>query len=320
MSGDSSMSDFDIELSYPKVSVIMNCLNGEKYLKEAIDSVYAQTFKDWEIIFWDNGSTDRSGDIAKSYDNKLRYFRADKTVSLGQARNYAIEKASGEYIAILDCDDIWLPRKLENQLPFFHNPRVALVFSDVVQFNNRGYAMPKYGNRLPPQGMVFKTLLFNNFVCMSTVMIRSDVIKKHNNWFDTTFTAIEDTDLFIRIARDWEFAYTPCVLCRYRMHENSMSHSVPLLFRKEEKLMMEKFSKLFPEFKELYEHRIKEQIRRDQAVVEWKQGNNSEARKLLSPIIFRRMKYLCTYLAMFLPYTIVHRFRLLFSKRAISNY
>ncbi len=67
----------------PKVSVIMNCFNSEKYLREAIDSVYAQTYKDWEIIFWDNASTDHSKEIAKSYDNKLKYSRGKETVPLG---------------------------------------------------------------------------------------------------------------------------------------------------------------------------------------------------------------------------------------------
>src|SRR5574337_499452 len=103
----------------PSVSVIMNCLNSSKYLREAIDSVYAQTYKDWEIIFWDNASIDNSAEIAKGYDSKLRYFRSEETVILGKVRNYAIEKARGEFIAFLDCDDLWLANKLERQIPFF---------------------------------------------------------------------------------------------------------------------------------------------------------------------------------------------------------
>ena len=74
------------------VSVIMNCYNGEKYLNSAIDSIYNQTYLDWEIIFWDNASKDKSSSIALSYDSKLKYFKSKKTLSLGKARNKALSK------------------------------------------------------------------------------------------------------------------------------------------------------------------------------------------------------------------------------------
>ena len=100
----------------PLVSVIMNCYNGEKYLREAIDSVYAQTYQNWEIIFWDNASTDTSAEITNTYDSKLRYFKGEKTIPLGAARNKALSKCNGDYIAFLDVDDLWLPKKLEKQI------------------------------------------------------------------------------------------------------------------------------------------------------------------------------------------------------------
>ena len=87
------------------VSIIMNCFNGEEFLVEAIDSVFNQTYTDWEIIFFDNASTDGSREIAKSYGSKLKYFRINKTVPLGEARNKAITNASGKYLAFLDCDE-----------------------------------------------------------------------------------------------------------------------------------------------------------------------------------------------------------------------
>ena len=85
----------------PLVSIIMNCYNGSSYLGKAIDSVYAQKFLDWEIIFWDNASTDESGTIAKSYDERLKYFRTEKNTPLGEARNSALSKVSGKYIGFL---------------------------------------------------------------------------------------------------------------------------------------------------------------------------------------------------------------------------
>ena len=102
----------------PLVSVIMNCFNGEKYLREAIDSVLAQTYQNWELIFWDNQSTDRSAEIVKSYDDpRIYYFYASQHTLLYEARNYAIEDQNGEFLAFLDVDDWWESDKLSIQLP-----------------------------------------------------------------------------------------------------------------------------------------------------------------------------------------------------------
>ena len=122
-------------MAFPKVSVLMNCLNGGRYLREAFDSVFAQTYKDWEIIFWDNASTDNSVEIARSYGDRVRVFNSVSTQVLGRARNFAVNQARGKYIAFLDCDDIWLPQKLEKQMALFENdPELGLVFSDVFSF------------------------------------------------------------------------------------------------------------------------------------------------------------------------------------------
>ena len=117
----------------PLVSVIINCFNGEKYLREALDSVITQTYKNWEIIFWDNQSTDKSAEIFKSYkDSRLKYYCASSHANiLYEARNYALQKANGDFIAFLDVDDWWLPNKLEKQIPLFDDPDVGLVYGNL---------------------------------------------------------------------------------------------------------------------------------------------------------------------------------------------
>ena len=106
----------------PLVSVIMNCFNGEKYLQDSINSVLNQTYRNLELIFWDNQSNDRSAEYVKSYDDpRIKYFYAPKHTLLYEARNHAIEKSIGEYIAILDVDDWWEVNKLELQLPHFND-------------------------------------------------------------------------------------------------------------------------------------------------------------------------------------------------------
>src|SRR3990167_6709516 len=185
----------------PLVSVVMNCCNSDRYLKEAIDSVYAQTFLDWEIIFWDNASTDHSAEIAKSYDDKLLYFLGDQHVSLGAARNLALKQCHGKYIAFLDCDDLWLPTKLEKQVALLEqNPSLGMVYSDSYFFNERGNIRCLYHDKKTLCGNVFKELFANYFLDIETVIIVRSILDKLPEWFDPRLHVMEDADLFLRIA------------------------------------------------------------------------------------------------------------------------
>ena len=114
----------------------MNVHNGSKFLHEAIDSALTQTYENFEIILWDNHSTDNTREVVKSYsDQRIKYFYSKEFTSLGEARNRAIKKSSGELIAFLDSDDIWMPNKLELQIPMFNNRDVGIVISDTVFFD-----------------------------------------------------------------------------------------------------------------------------------------------------------------------------------------
>ena len=114
------------------VTIILNCYNGEKYLIEALKSIENQTYKNWELVFWDNLSTDKSKEILKSFKNKkFRYFKSKKHTSLYSARNLAIRKAKGEYISFLDCDDTWENNKLKKQIKLFEDKKVAVVYGNL---------------------------------------------------------------------------------------------------------------------------------------------------------------------------------------------
>ena len=152
-------------MAYPKVSIIMNCLNGEQYLKQAMDSVFKQTYDDWEVIFFDNASTDNSAAIAKSYGERVRYFKSQTTYPLGKARNLAINETKGEFIAFLDCDDIWLPQKLEKQVALLKkDSEVALVFSDMMIFDGSKDIYQYLGGHKAQRGNIFRELLVNYFI------------------------------------------------------------------------------------------------------------------------------------------------------------
>ena len=136
-------------MAEPLVSILMNCYNGEKYLQEAIDSVLAQTYTNWELIFWDNRSTDQSAEIFKSYnDTRLKYFLTPEHTDLGGGRARAFQYLTGEFIAILDTDDIWFPKKLEKQVPLFEDPEIGFVISDTFFFNEKT-EKALYGKKLP---------------------------------------------------------------------------------------------------------------------------------------------------------------------------
>src|SRR5271166_4922419 len=120
------------------VSVIMNVRNGAPTLREALDSVIAQTFTDWELILWDDCSTDDSATIVAQYsDPRISYFLSPELTSLGKARNHAIRRAKGEWIAFLDQDDLWLPRKLEMQMALA-DETTGLIYGRTVRFYPNG--------------------------------------------------------------------------------------------------------------------------------------------------------------------------------------
>jgi glycosyltransferase involved in cell wall biosynthesis len=210
----------------PLVSVIMNCLNGEKYLREAIDSVFAQTYSSWEIIFWDNASTDDSGEIARSYDSRLRYFRGKATVPLGAARQHAVEQAQGVYVAILDCDDVWLPHKLEVQVQLAEaNPDLGMVFSDCFFIDSEGRTLGRFFSKyqLPPDRQVLLRLLMGrNFIACPTLLMRTAAVRQVGG-FNPAFTYSEEYDLFLRIALEYHVASTTEPLAKYRLHAGNIT-------------------------------------------------------------------------------------------------
>lgn len=117
----------------PKVSVIISVYNGERYLAEAIDSVLAQTYQDFELILIDDGSTDRTKEIIQSYPT-IRYFYQENQ-GVAAARNLGVAQSRGDYLTFLDADDLWLPEKLALQIEAFAgNPHLDIVTGHIQQF------------------------------------------------------------------------------------------------------------------------------------------------------------------------------------------
>jgi glycosyltransferase involved in cell wall biosynthesis len=211
---------------YPLVSIIMNCYNGDTYLAHSIKSVLDQTYKNFEIIFWDNQSKDRSAIIFKNFkDKRLKYYYARQHTTLYKARNLAIKKSKGKFIAFLDTDDLWFKDKLSSQIKKINsNKEIDLVYSNYLILNQvTGLRNIAYKNELP-EGVIYKDLLKNYFLGIGTVVMRKDVNIKNKNFFNTRYNIIGDFDFFTRLSKNNYFSCLQRPLSIYRIHKESFSN------------------------------------------------------------------------------------------------
>ena len=208
----------------PLVSVIVNCLNGERYLKKSLDSIYKQTYENFEIIFWNNGSTDQSKLIASSYDNKLKLYSSEDTVPLGMARNRAIREAKGLYIAFLDVDDWWMPSKLEKQISRFNNKDLGLIYCDsIIIKNNLKYN--HFSLASPFKGKAGPRLLEENFMTTSSIVYRADVLKSLPIIFRDELSLTVDYELSVRVSFNYEIDYVNEPLAVIIKHKRSYTNN-----------------------------------------------------------------------------------------------
>ena len=188
----------------PQVSVIIPTYNRGWILKEAVESILTQDYKDFELIVVDDGSTDNTSEVLAPYGNDIRiFFQKNKGVSA--ARNRGITEASGQYIAFLDSDDLWLPRKLSTQINFFNQMPDALICqTEEIWIRNGRRVNPKKRHK-KLSGMIFEPSLELCLVSPSAVMIRRSLFDRVGE-FDVTLPACEDYDLWLRIS------------CRFPVH------------------------------------------------------------------------------------------------------
>lgn len=290
------------------VSVIMNCCNGEKYVAQAIETVLSQTYANWELIFWDNQSTDNTANIVKKInDSRIKYFLSPKFTPLGEARNLAIQNSSGEFIAFLDSDDLWMPRKLEEQIKLFQNENVGIVVCDTMFFNEGGDVKQLYLLEKPKVGPVFSSLIRHYNLSLETLVIRKSSLQKLDHWFDLRFDMIEEYDLILRLATVCELAYVDQVLAKWRMHSNSWTFRKMQKFPEERRLMLEKFRNIFPNFDQNYPNEVNaiiKTIAKEEALNAFRNGQRFKAQKRLLPYIFSDFKMLANFLITFFPYSI----------------
>ena len=234
----------------PTVSIIMNVRNGAATLRAALESALAQTYRDWELIVWDDCSSDDSAKIVSEFnDPSIYYFLAPQQTALGQAREFAVRQARGEWLAFLDQDDIWLPRKLELQIAPTDSPEVGLVYGRTLCFypsgRQRDYDQFHEFSKLP-EGDIFAELLSRGcFIAMSSALIRRSAIEETGG-VPAHIHISPDYFWYLAVSRRHSARAVQEVVCRYRVHPGSMTRLYRRESLQETLTLVEEWSQLFP--------------------------------------------------------------------------
>lgn len=215
--------------TYPRVSVLMPIYNGEKYLRQAIDSILRQTFTDFEFLIINDGSTDSSAELIESYnDPRIRLVHNKTNLKLIETLNKGIKLARGQYIARMDCDDISLPERLAKQVAFMDaHPEVGVLGTGFYFMGSDGKL--SYKVLFPIKHHLLRWgLCFYCPICHPSVLMRKDAIVKVDG-YDPEMFHVEDYDLWYRLSKKTKLANLSDILLYLRKHQDSVCSTNLLL-------------------------------------------------------------------------------------------
>jgi glycosyltransferase involved in cell wall biosynthesis len=225
----------------PTVSVVIPAYNAALYLRQALDSVLAQTIRDIEVVVVDDGSNDETPRILAEYAPSVRTIRQENA-GVATARNRGIAASSGRYVAFLDADDAWRPNKLERQLLVLANeggPRAAYTAIAVVDGGLGPTAYPwRPGRRARPEDLLLEGNVIGG---PSTVLCERSLLQEAGG-FDPTFSLCADWELWIRLSAIADFAYLDEPLTLYRRHPGNMSRTVSVLEEESVRLLRKAYA------------------------------------------------------------------------------
>ena len=236
----------------PKVSVIIPTYNRPELLEKAIFSVLSQTFQDFELLIVDDASTENCRDIVNGFkDDRIKYIRNEHNKGIAAVRNIGVKNSSGEYIAFLDDDDEWLPHKLEKQVELLDqsNAQLGAVYTGTFSYDG---ASEKILRETKPRfrGEILKELLLYNFIVTSSTLFKRSCFEKVG-YYDENLSFAEDYDMWIRIAKVFEFDYVGEPLIRYRIHQNKLTKNYEAVISGLE-LLLTKHHELFSKNERAY--------------------------------------------------------------------
>lgn len=207
----------------PEISVIMSVYNGERYLRQALDSIRDQIFTDFEFIVFDDGSTDRTRSILETFDDKrIVLLKSDENIGLPKALNRCLAKAQGTYIARMDADDISDPYRLKKQLTVLRNdPAVGVLFTCYRLIDQYGETTQDIPIPLSPEA-IYMELFFNNCVVHGSAMMRKSLLEEFGG-YDESYEATQDYELWNRLKGHARFMMLPEILYASRSHPKAIS-------------------------------------------------------------------------------------------------
>lgn len=213
-------------MSEPLVSILMNCYNSQQYLEETLLSLVNQTYKNWQLVFVDNCSTDNSRIIVDDYrqDPRIVFLQTPYHMPLGEAREYGINYCSGDFICFLDTDDLWVPTKLEKQISLFlQYPELVLCYSGYYFIDENGKVIGK-SHLQAKFGNLFGENIARYLVNFQTVMITQESLKKiQKPYFDPLIKYSPDYNLVLRVMACGTSICQKDRLAYYRISNNSLT-------------------------------------------------------------------------------------------------
>jgi len=233
-----------------RVSVILPCYNGARWIGQAIESVLAQTYKDFELLIIDDGSKDNSKEIVASYlcDERMRYIRQENR-GFSAAVNRGIKESNGGLIGFIGQDDLWMPNKLELQVNYLSEHRdVDLVHSNYCSIDSEGRIIGVRDIKIPQvssKKKVVEHLFLNNFIGFETVLVKRKCFNEVG-FFDERMVGFSDHDMWLRLAGSFNIGYLDLPLVKKRQHEFQLSKVRVEAVLKDKFLMVKKAIDCYP--------------------------------------------------------------------------
>jgi len=250
-------------MNNPKISVLMPVYNAEKFVCEAVDSILHQTFTDFEFLIINDASTDNTKQKIFAYkDSRIRYYENKINLGVAKTLNIGLHLAKSKYIARMDADDISLPERFEQQIRFMdENSTIAVCGTWLKLLNSNKNEIWK----TPSDHKTIKSVsLFYSSIHHPTVLIRNDVLKRYNLFYNSSFSHVEDYELWVRIMEKARVANLKEVLLFHRIHSNHVGNVYKhIQIKNANKIRLYQLNKLgiFPTKEELSVH---------QAISYWK--------------------------------------------------
>jgi len=240
----------------PSVSVVIPTYNRAGLLGRAVQSVLNQTFQDFEIIIVDDGSTDKTEEVVKSFKNELtRYIRHEKNRGANAARNTGIKAARGEYVAFQDSGDEWLPQKLEKQMKVFENasPDVGVVYTGFWRIIGDKKTYEPSSKVAKKEGDIHSILLYENFIDTPTSVVRKACFRKVG-MFDERLPRLQEWELWIRISKFYRFKFIDGPLVNTYLHPDSISLNQEATIRARKFILEKHFEEIQRDAEKLGKH------------------------------------------------------------------